>query len=101
MTNGHRMDTVNIKKHLNFNHSQVFKWRRRCFLNGGGGGIRTHGTRERSTVFKTAPINRSGTPPNDFSDIIYSTRAKFFVKMFFKFYFFSLRVLHEQVCAPV
>ena len=33
------------------------------FLNGGGGGIRTHGTRERSTVFKTAPINRSGTPP--------------------------------------
>ncbi len=39
----------------------------------GGGGIRTHGTRERSTVFKTAPINRSGTPPNDFSDTIYST----------------------------
>lgn len=35
----------------------------RLFLNGGGGGIRTHGTRERSTVFKTAPINRSGTPP--------------------------------------
>lgn len=33
------------------------------FLNGGGGGIRTHGTRERTTVFKTAPINRSGTPP--------------------------------------
>ena len=30
---------------------------------GGGGGIRTHGTRERTTVFKTAPINRSGTPP--------------------------------------
>ena len=34
------------------------------FLNGGGGGIRTHGTLARSTVFKTAPINRSGTPPN-------------------------------------
>ena len=33
------------------------------FLNGGGGGIRTHGTLARSTVFKTAPINRSGTPP--------------------------------------
>ena len=33
-----------------------------CTLSGGGG-IRTHGTRERSTVFKTAPINRSGTPP--------------------------------------
>ena len=41
------------------------------FLNGGGGGIRTHGTRERSTVFKTAPINRSGTPPNSFSDTFY------------------------------
>ena len=38
-------------------------------LNGGGGGIRTHGTRERSTVFKTAPINRSGTPPNSCMDI--------------------------------
>ena len=33
MTNGHRMDTVNIKKHLNFNHSQVFKWRRRWDSN--------------------------------------------------------------------
>ena len=33
------------------------------FKNGGGGGIRTHGTLARSTVFKTAPINRSGTPP--------------------------------------
>ena len=29
----------------------------------GGGGIRTHGTFDRTTVFKTAPINRSGTPP--------------------------------------
>ena len=38
-------------------------------LNGGGGGIRTHGTRERTTVFKTAPINRSGTPPFDCSDV--------------------------------
>ena len=36
------------------------------FLNGGGGGIRTHGTLARSTVFKTAPINRSGTPPKQF-----------------------------------
>ena len=34
-------------------------------LNGGGGGIRTHGTLARSTVFKTAPINRSGTPPSN------------------------------------
>lgn len=37
----------------------------RTLLNGGEGGIRTHGTLARSTVFKTAPINRSGTSPND------------------------------------
>lgn len=52
LRNGQR---VNIRKALNL-----------CglgFLNGGGGGIRTHGTLARSTVFKTAPINRSGTPP--------------------------------------
>ena len=36
-------------------------------LNGGGGGIRTHGTLARTTVFKTAPINRSGTPPKLFN----------------------------------
>lgn len=36
----------------------------------GGGGIRTHGTQKRTTVFKTAPINRSGTPPYDLSDVI-------------------------------
>lgn len=35
----------------------------------GGGGIRTHGTRERTTVFKTAPINRSGTPPFSCLDV--------------------------------
>jgi hypothetical protein len=31
----------------------------------GGGGIRTHGRLAPSTVFKTAPFGRSGTPPND------------------------------------
>ena len=31
----------------------------------GGGGIRTHGTREDSTVFKTASLNRSDTPPEN------------------------------------
>ncbi len=30
---------------------------------GGGGGIRTHGTTCASTVFKTVPFDRSGTPP--------------------------------------
>ena len=35
----------------------------RGVLCGGGGGIRTHGDASATTVFKTAPINRSGTPP--------------------------------------
>ena len=30
---------------------------------GGGGGIRTHGAREDTTVFETVPFDRSGTPP--------------------------------------
>ncbi len=30
----------------------------------GGGGIRTHGTREGTLVFKTSAFNRSATPPN-------------------------------------
>ena len=29
----------------------------------GGGGIRTHEALARLTVFKTAPFDRSGTPP--------------------------------------
>ena len=33
------------------------------YINGGGGGIRTHGTLARTTVFETAPIDHSGTPP--------------------------------------
>ena len=33
------------------------------FKTGGGGGIRTHGTLSRTTVFETAPIGLSGTPP--------------------------------------
>ena len=35
------------------------------FLCYGGGGIRTHGTRKDSTVFKTASLNRSDTPPKN------------------------------------
>ena len=31
---------------------------------GGGSGIRTHGTLERTTVFETAPFDRSGIPPS-------------------------------------
>ena len=32
--------------------------------SGGEGGIRTHGTLARSTVFETAPIDHSGTSPH-------------------------------------
>ena len=32
--------------------------------DGGGGGIRTHGTLAGTTVFETAPIDHSGTPPS-------------------------------------
>ncbi len=32
--------------------------------NGGGGGIRTHGTISRTPVFKTGALNRSATPPH-------------------------------------
>ena len=33
-------------------------------LIGGGGGIRTHGTRKGTPVFETGPFDHSGTPPN-------------------------------------
>jgi hypothetical protein len=35
------------------------------YESGGGGGIRTPGGREPSTVFKTAAIDRSATPPSN------------------------------------
>jgi hypothetical protein len=35
--------------------------------SGGGGGIRTHGALSRTPVFKTGALNRSATPPHDFS----------------------------------
>ena len=34
-------------------------------MNGGEGGIRTLGTHKGTTVFETAPIDRSGTSPDD------------------------------------
>ncbi len=53
-------------------------------LNGGEGGIRTHGTLARSTVFKTAPINRSGTSPsNCFQMYYYCTNSILIVKDYF------------------
>ncbi len=35
-------------------------------INGGEGGIRTHGPRKGTTVFETAPFGRSGTSPNSY-----------------------------------
>lgn len=35
----------------------------RDLVLGGGGGIRTHGRVTPSSVFKTDPLNHSGTPP--------------------------------------
>ncbi len=40
-----------------------------CENNGGEGGIRTHGPVARSTVFETAPFNRSGTSPGKLSGL--------------------------------
>lgn len=37
----------------------------------GGGEIRTHGAVAHTTVFKTVPLNRSGTPPDKFIYIKY------------------------------
>ena len=61
------------KIHLGNKISNTSKLKKPPFkvaLKLGGGGIRTHGTRERTTVFKTAPINRSGTPPFSCLDVI-------------------------------
>jgi hypothetical protein len=47
------------------NHREPTEWRKtdeNLRYYGGGGGIRTHGP-HRPTVFKTAPLNHSGTPP--------------------------------------
>ena len=46
-------------------------------LECGGGGIRTPGTLTSTTVFKTVPINRSGTPPKVAQR--YKTRIGFLV----------------------
>ena len=51
--------------HQTTSNDRIKKEPVRTLLNGGGGGIRTHGTLARTTVFKTAPINRSGTPPSN------------------------------------
>jgi hypothetical protein len=44
--------------------------------DGGGSGIRTHGTLARTTVFETAPFDRSGIPPREKSRRWLGTRAE-------------------------
>lgn len=61
----------------------------------GGGGIRTHGTRERSTVFKTAPINRSGTPPRSLDTFI--LYAEFLLSTFNVREIFAIRQYRENL----
>ena len=62
----------------------------------GGGGIRTHGTRERTTVFKTAPINRSGTPPSNLLDVIQFYLINFFCQYTFPTIFLFFRPTKTQ-----
>ena len=47
-----------LKKPFVFAFMNGCKW-----VNGGGSGIRTHGTLACTTVFETVPFNRSGIPP--------------------------------------
>ena len=45
-------------------------------MTGGEGEIRTHGTREGTTVFETVPIDHSGTSPRDARYSIRKTKSK-------------------------
>jgi len=45
-------------------------------LTGGEGEIRTHGTREGTTVFETVPIDHSGTSPREARYSIRNTKGK-------------------------
>ena len=72
------------------------------FLNGGGGGIRTHGTLARTTVFKTAPINRSGTPPKCiFGSPIYNNQNISYCKEFFIPEFLLYNYLRGDLCLTI
>ena len=55
-------DKTNVKEYNAF-HAEI----------GGGGGIRTHGTREGTLVFETSLFNHSSTPPRT---IPYGVRGK-------------------------
>ena len=46
------------------------------FIDGGGGGIRTHGTYGRTTVFETAPFDHSGTPPSKSNKSLFTSKRR-------------------------
>jgi hypothetical protein len=46
-------------------HYRRWRWQAYLGVNGGGGGIRTHGGVAPTTVFETVPIVHSGTPPRE------------------------------------
>ena len=51
--------------------------------HGGEGGIRTHGTLARTLVFKTSPLNHSGTSPAAQNIPIFSEDGRYLVRVFF------------------
>ena len=55
---------VQTEKTLSFSRISAKIWKG----NGGEGGIRTHGTVARTTVFETAPIDHSGTSPQRWNE---------------------------------
>ena len=50
-------------------HSIIFIYLNQYIIRnyGGGGGIRTHGTRQRTHAFQACALSRSATPPNPIS----------------------------------
>ena len=71
------------------------------FTVGGERGIRTPGSLARSTVFETAPFNRSGISPNDVDCVgveISGTNVGIFST--FDSHYFILRIFPETVPCP-
>jgi hypothetical protein len=67
----HRVPIVKFKVHGKYAEPpKICKLLKKKLLRSGGeGGIRTHGTREGSTVFETARFNHSRTSPNVYSSL--------------------------------
>jgi hypothetical protein len=59
---GARPSARAVRRPSNLGRSTIGS-RRNSVFGSGGGGIRTHGRLAPTTVFKTVPIDHSGTPP--------------------------------------